>query len=110
MTDLDIDAIEQNFRTNPEVVAVCQLAREQRAIIKARTEHIEWLEAHDRLMGDTDELGRYKAAWKQANRMFRSHAKVCAAWGEVFRPCGKCTIDAIATKHGLETQQAGEKE
>lgn len=41
MTALDIDAVEHNFRTNPEVVAVCQLAKEQRSVIAAQAQVIE---------------------------------------------------------------------
>jgi len=80
MTDIDLDSVERDFRTYPEVQAVCT------------------------------ELKAYKAAWSQADRMFRSHPEFCAAKGEQFRPCGKCTVDAIAAKHGLETEQAGEQQ
>lgn len=69
-------------------------------VSEARASRAEfWAKENDAL---AEELARYKAAWTQAQHMFRTHAELCRAKGEQFRPCGRCSVEAMAAKHGFE--------
>ena len=112
MTDLDIETVERNFRTFPEVVAVCQLAKEQREVITARSEHIKWLDGHSCLMGDAEQMLQSITREKIIESIYAIYANCFDGMrgGSVTMPIDRLVEEVVdAVVYALEDEQAGER-